>query len=1054
MPGGSFQDAVRRRQEAGFVARTGELAQFRANLSMRVDDLERRFIFCVHGDGGVGKTFWLRRLRSIAAEVGAATGWVDEPVFGVPEAMQAIASDLTRQGVDTSGFTKLMDTYLSRRFQVETDTEAPAGAAAFMTQTAVRVGLHAAQAVPGVGGLAGSVDPAAAADQAEQLRRFLGKKFRRREDVRMLLSPLDALTPAFVRDLADAGRRRSLALFFDTYEQTGPLLDGWLRSVLDGAYGDLPQDLIVTIAGRHPLDLGDWAPYAAVLADVPLTPFTEAESRQLLAEKGVTNERVVQVILEVSGRLPLLVATLAENQPTDPAAVGDPSGDAVERFLKWEPDPARRALAVTAALPRVVNEDVLCVLSGQGQQQDHDQGWLFAWLRSLPFISHESGRCTYHEVVRSAMLRLERGQSPARWRERHQALAAAYQQWSLQVSTEDSWNDSSWRASKLEETYHLLCADATRALPGALSQVTWACAHGVTAAAQWAQMLAQAGGDSGSEKIRVWGQRLEQSLRGNPDQATVTTLGILLHEGGITDEAIFAALRTRGRALYLLSREQEALTDFDQAINMTPGDQRALAYRGDTYRFLGQYEKALADLGRALDLVPDDAWAISRRGAVLMDTGQYEEALADLSRAVGLAPDDAWAISRRGAAYKVMGRYGEALADFSRAIDLDPDDSWGMGGRGQVYREMGRFEEAVADLSRAIDLDPHAAWLHGDRGEAYREMGRYEEAVADFSRAINLAADYDWAIGSRGQAYREMGRFEEAVADLSRAIDLAPDTAWLFGDRGEAYRQMGRHEEALTDLTRAIDLAPGYDWAICSRGEAYRVMGRYEEALADFSRAIDLSPEYRWALSHRGEAYREMGRYEEALADFSRAIDLDPDDSWGMGGRGQVYQEMGRYEEALADFSRAIDLDPETAWLHGDRGQVYRRMGRYEEALTDLTRAIDLRPDNDWYRYGCSLIHICRGESGEGSRYLEFAMDLVMATIESSANQGHDFYNLAIYKTALGNYGQASHDFREAVRKESNRRLINDAIVDLRDLSSVPGVEFVEVMRLIEFLEH
>jgi tetratricopeptide (TPR) repeat protein len=883
--GGSFQDAVRRRQEAGFVARTGELARFRANLGMSADDLERRFIFCVHGDGGVGKTFLLRRLRGLAEGLGAATGWVDELVFGVPEAMQAIASDLSRQGVDLGGFARLLSTYLRRRLQVETDTEAPAGAAAFMTQTAVRVGLHAAQAVPGVGGLAGSVDPAAAADQAEQLRRFLGKKFRRREDVRMLLSPLDALTPAFVRDLAGAGRRRPLALFFDTYEQTGPLLDGWLRSVLDGAYGDLPQDLVVTVAGRHPLDLGGWAPYAAVLADVPLAPFTEAEGRQLLAEKGVTSERVVQVILEVSGRLPLLVATLAENQPTDPAAVGDPSGDAVERFLKWEPDPARRALAVAAALPRVVNEDVLGVLTGgPGQQHGQDQGRLFTWLRSLPFVTHESGRCTYHEVVRTAMLRLERGQSPARWRERHQALAAAYRQWSLQVSAEDSWDDSSWRACRLEEIYHLLCAELARALPGALSQITWACAHGVTAAAQWAQMLAQAGDDSGSGKIRAWGQRLEQSLRGNPDQATVTSLGILLREGSIAETAIPIALRTRGRALYLLGREQEALADFDRVISLAPDDQRALAYRGDTYRWLGRHEEALADLGRAVDLTPDDAWAISRRGAVYAEMGRHEEALADLGRAIDLTPDDAWAISRRG--------------------------------------------------------------------EAYRLMGRYEEAVADLSRAVDLAPDDDWTIGSRGEAYREMGRYEEALADLSRAVDMAPDAAWVIADRGEAYR----------------------------------LMGRYEEAVADLSRAIDLAPDYAWAIGSRGEAYQEMGLYEEALA--------------------------------------------------------------------DLTRAIDLRPTNDWYRYACSLTHICRGEPDEGARYLTSAIDLAMAAIESSGSPGQDLYNLAIYKAALGDYEQADRNLQEAIERAPDKYLIRDAIDDLRDLSSTPGINAIEITRLAELLRN
>jgi hypothetical protein len=71
--GRSFQAAVRRRQQAGFVARTTELAQFRANLALPADGSDRQFIFCVHGDGGVGKSFLLSRWRGIAQGVGALT---------------------------------------------------------------------------------------------------------------------------------------------------------------------------------------------------------------------------------------------------------------------------------------------------------------------------------------------------------------------------------------------------------------------------------------------------------------------------------------------------------------------------------------------------------------------------------------------------------------------------------------------------------------------------------------------------------------------------------------------------------------------------------------------------------------------------------------------------------------------------------------------------------------------------------------------------------------------------------------------------------------------
>ncbi|MEK8172158.1 hypothetical protein NKH77_31500 [Streptomyces sp. M19] len=50
---------------------------------------------------------------------------------------------------------------------------------------------------------------------------------------------------------------------------------------------------------------------------------------------------MVDVILRLTGGLPVLVSMLAERQPSGPDEVGDPSGTAVERFLKWEPN--RRA---------------------------------------------------------------------------------------------------------------------------------------------------------------------------------------------------------------------------------------------------------------------------------------------------------------------------------------------------------------------------------------------------------------------------------------------------------------------------------------------------------------------------------------------------------------------------------------------------------------------------------------------------------------------------------------------------------------------------------------
>ncbi|MEK8172157.1 hypothetical protein NKH77_31495 [Streptomyces sp. M19] len=64
-----------------------------------------------------------------------------------------------------------------------------------------------------------------------------------------------------------------VALFFDTYERTGPLLDPWLRDLtIDGRRGSLPANAVVTLSGQGALDPRCWADYADLVADIPLAP--------------------------------------------------------------------------------------------------------------------------------------------------------------------------------------------------------------------------------------------------------------------------------------------------------------------------------------------------------------------------------------------------------------------------------------------------------------------------------------------------------------------------------------------------------------------------------------------------------------------------------------------------------------------------------------------------------------------------------------------------------------------------------------------------------------
>ncbi|MFD2421029.1 tetratricopeptide repeat protein [Amycolatopsis pigmentata] len=947
--GPALREIIKRRQQANFVGRRERLTEYGANLRLPLTDAHRVVIFNVHGVAGVGKTFLTQRFQQVAEENAVACAYADENCFDVVETLTTLAADFIRQGLTFRRFSQKSETYRQRRHEVESDPKAPAGA--FLTKTAVGIGLSAAKGVPVLGAFADVVDAKAAAEQVDRFRIYLSEKFRRSDDLQLMLSPAEVLSRAFVNDLTRLADTHQVALFLDTFERTSPFLETWLLDLLADRYGEVPANLVLTVSGQRPLDSNRWSPYRSVIADVPLAPFTETEARELLTARGVHDERVINVILTLSGCLPVWLATLADHQPSDTSSVVDPSDSAVERFLKWEPNEEHREIALAGALARKLNEDILAAASGKTDNVP-DQ---FRWLRQLPFVTETSGSWRYHDVARAPMLRITRSLSIQKWRTRHRQLAEYHrnEREALRIPQDDGWTDTTWQDHRLEQAYHELCAEPTVALTRALTDAVNATKASMTMARRWAAMLVAAGQDSGAQNVLTWGERLTEALLTTDDEE-IAFLTTLLNGDLLADDARAEAFRLRGRDHRNADRYEAALADFNNALGLNSELENTLAGRGETYRLMGRYEEALTDFTRAIELDPEDDWAIGSRGETFQAMGRYEEALTDFTRAIELDPGYAWAIGNRGQTFQAIGRYEEALTDFTRAIELNPGYAWATGNRGVVYRLMGRYDEALTDFTRVSELNPDSAWATGNRGETYRLMGRYEEALTDLTRAIELDPEDHWAIGSRGETFQAMGRYEEALTDLTRAIELSPDSAWAIGSRGRTSEAMGRYDEALTDLTRAIELNPEVARVTANRGVVYRLMGRYDEALTDFTRAMELNPEDDWATGNRGETFQAMGRYEEALTDLTRAIELDPEDSWWVYLFGITRIKQGYPADGAEYVQKAINLAEhllESAPLLHRANLIvyYATVDHWDKATRELV--VLLREAQTWFRF-------------------------------------------------------------------------------------------------------
>ncbi|WP_149548947.1 tetratricopeptide repeat protein [Streptomyces marokkonensis] len=848
-----MQQIVQQRRRAGLVARAAERELFRANFDVPPGDARHRFLFHVHGNAGVGKTRLLREFEHIARERGALTSYVDAGVGAIPEALAEMCRQFAAQGHRFKELERLLAAHRERRHEAETAALAalapePVGAPSAGSMAVARAGLAGLGLIPGAGAFAAVLDPTQLAQGADRLRTGLSARFRSHEDVQLVLSPESVLTPVLADELHGAAADVPwIVLFFDTYERTGPFLDAWLHDVMTSErHGAFPATVVVVTAGQRPVDTAHWGAFADFMTTLPLLPFTEAESRGLLAARGITAEPVVAEVLRLTGGLPVLVSMLAGTSPTGPEDVADPSATAVERFLKWEPHPVRRAAALAGALPRRLDADVFREAADCAEEQLDE---LYAWVSGLPFVDERGGRLHYHDVVRAPMLRLQRGRSPRRWAECQRRLAGVFGQWREEAEagrdTGRLWVDEEWRELRLAESYHRLCARDRQALPEVLRDLVEACDQGESVARHWVRALEDAGRDAGLDEAAAWGHDLVAAL----EQGGT---------GAVLDRLVGSARRRRPRRDPV--RTPEAGTPAGASGTEPAGTWPVAASAGAGAVPAGTWPVA-ASAGAGAE--PAGTWPVAASagaGAGAVPAGARPGGVPG-GRPAGAGPRDRRAELPAGVRLRVhRGRavalaaqedYVGAVAHLTRAEALAPDDAGILAEKGECLRAMGVPDEALPELERAVGLDPGHAYAWASLGAVRLALGDPDGALTALDRALDLSPDYFWALLRRARVSRELGDHARRLADLDRAVALRPDSAWAHCERGDALRAAGRDEEALVAYDLALSLDPGYASAYASRGVSRHHLGRTPEALADLERALELNPSYAWARAQR-----------------------------------------------------------------------------------------------------------------------------------------------------------------------------------------------------------
>jgi tetratricopeptide (TPR) repeat protein len=242
------------------------------------------------------------------------------------------------------------------------------------------------------------------------------------------------------------------------------------------------------------------------------------------------------------------------------------------------------------------------------------------------------------------------------------------------------------------------------------------------------------------------------------------------------------------------------------------------------YHGYRQYEQALAEFERALQLQPNASSALEYSGYVHRRQGQWERCLDELKRALEQNPRDASLAGNLASTYVPLRMWKEAERSARHAIEIDPHAADAMrtllgsilGGSGDIneaQRVLATFpaEDKILVSSNFGDV----RGITGERAYVFVLARDFEAALKVWEAAGNTATDQRRQLSARvairvlaGDLIGAQAEAEKARQLLEERLRERPDDILSMPQLSWVYLSLKRDSDAIKLARQAANLLP------------------------------------------------------------------------------------------------------------------------------------------------------------------------------------------------------------------------------------------------------
>jgi protein O-mannosyl-transferase len=179
----------------------------------------------------------------------------------------------------------------------------------------------------------------------------------------------------------------------------------------------------------------------------------------------------------------------------------------------------------------------------------------------------------------------------------------------------------------------------------------------------------------------------------------------------------------------------------------------------------GKTQEAIKEFETAIQLAPTFAKPYYNLGVAYYKTGDNKKATENLKTAIRLDPKSAETYAALGTVYQSIGLFDSAVSNFEIAVqdcNLAQDASLHYS-LGVAYRGVGKNEKAIIEFKRATILNPKLSEAHNDLGIEFARERLYNEAIKEFEIALTSSNQPSQIYYNLGLAYMNKGEYNKAI---------------------------------------------------------------------------------------------------------------------------------------------------------------------------------------------------------------------------------------------------------------------------------------------------